>query len=100
MIKNLPLYQCHKKVRAAKIICITGPEGFADGHAELVLDQYDPTLRIPKSGHITIPVDAGWLTRNPKLAVGGYYVVYVENADQYSAYSPAEPFETGYTKID
>jgi hypothetical protein len=93
----LPLYQCHKKVRAAKIICITGPEGFSDGHAEIVLDQPDP--QYPTSGHVAVAVDSAWLQRNPKVAVGGYFVHYCENADNYTTYSPAEPFESGYTLI-
>ena len=92
-MQQLPLYQCHKKVRAAKITCITGPDGFADGHAEIVTDVQDPAC-LPGAGHITVSVDADWLTRNPKLAVGGYFVVY---EDGYTAYSPAEPFESGYT---
>lgn len=78
----LPLYQCHKKVRAAKI---TSVRRYDDGSV-LYLDNGSET-----------EVDNAWLARNPKLAVGGYFVHYCENADNYTAYSPAEPFESGYT---
>jgi len=92
---RLPLYRCHKKVRAAKIIGITGPEGFSDGHAELVLDVQDPKC-LPGAGHISVTVGPGWLAKNPALIVGGYFVEY---DDGYESYSPAVPFESGYTLV-
>ena len=84
---RLPVYQCHKKVAAAKIISIittAEPAG-----ASLILDGL---------GIDGIQVDAAWLARNPKVAEGGYFVCYIENEDQYTAYSPAKPFEDGYTR--
>ena len=91
---NLPLYKCHKTVAAAKIINID-TERAPEGGAVLVLD--DPRVKV---GGIlpTVAVDAAWLARNPAATEGGYYVVYVENADQYTTYSPAGPFESGYTR--
>lgn len=94
---ELPLFQCHKQVRAAKILSITGPEGFTDGHAELVLDLQDTRI-LPVIGHMVVDVAASWLTRNPAVAVGGYFVQYLEG-DSYSSYSPAGPFEGGYTLV-
>jgi hypothetical protein len=95
-MEQLPLFQCHKKVRAAKITCIT--TGFNDGSAEL-------TLEIPRDAgckiyeYTSVKVDKDWLTRNPKAATGGYFVEYQEN-DKYTAYSPAAPFEGGYALIE
>ena len=86
-MSQLPLYQCHKKVRAAKILAIittADPEG-----ASLILEGI---------GNKGIQVDSAWLTRNPAVAVGGYFVEYQEG-DRYTAYSPAGPFEAGYTLI-
>lgn len=86
-MKQLPLYQCHKQVRAAKI---TGVAHFADGASQLFLQDVVGAVE----------VDVNWLTRNPKLAVGGYFVQYElapGETEPYTAYSPAEPFESGYT---
>lgn len=83
---KLPLYQCHKKVRAAKIVGITK---YQDGKGvSLLLDC-----------GLCREVDGAWLTRNPHLAVGGYFVHYLEG-DDYTAYSPAAPFEGGYMRIE
>ncbi len=84
-MEELNLYHCHKRVRAGLITGISPLN--TDGSAELYIFE---------SGKV-YPVDAAWLARNPKLAVGGYFVVYVDNQDQYTSYSPAEPFESGYT---
>lgn len=78
-MKEMPKYQCHKKVWALKIkgISLDGELGFEEeGYAPIVA---------PKE----------WLDKhNP--AVGGYYIVY---EDGYKSYSPAEAFEAGYSLI-
>lgn len=86
MYKSLPLYDCHKQVRAAKIIA---------------KDNDKLTLEIPGSGSATfqVTVDDEYLSRCPKLAVGGYFVVYQEG-DEYTSYSPPGPFEGGYTLVE
>lgn len=76
MTPELPLYQCHKKVRAAKIVGIWG----------------NPD-RLNLGEHGVVEVDELWFTRNPDLKAGGYFVEY---KDGYTSYSPAEPFESGY----
>jgi hypothetical protein len=83
MYENLPLYDCHKKVRAAKII---------DRDNDVLV------LEIPgiESATFKVTVDDEYLSRCPKLAVGGFFVVYQEG-DNYASYSPAGPFEGGYT---
>ena len=89
---NLPIYKCHKKVAAAKIITVDKDHAPVGG-AVIVLD-----VKVP-AGDIkpTYAVDSDWIQRNPKVAVGGYFVGYDDN---YTAYSPAEPFEAGYTLLD
>lgn len=76
-------YKCHKVVQAAKITVVG--DASADGSVSLGLEGGD-----------TIVVDAAWMTRNPEVAEGGYYVIYPDS-DNYSAYSPAGPFESGYS---
>lgn len=75
----LPLYDCHKQVRAAKIraICFG-----ADG----------PFLTREDGGY-DITIDNDYLVKhNPKP--GGYFVLY---EDGYQSFSPAGAFEAGYT---
>jgi hypothetical protein len=83
-VNELPLYQCHKQVRAAKIIAT---ERIDRGQLILHLE-----------GGSTFTADIAWLARNPLVAVGGYFVQYQE-ADKYTSYSPAGPFEGGYTPV-
>lgn len=71
----LPLYVCHKKVRAAEIdgISLTG------------------VLHLKDLGFM--PMSRPWLDKhNPE--VGGYFVVY---EDGYQSYSPKKAFEDGYS---
>lgn len=82
---ELPLWQCHKKVRAAKI----GEIGWNEDNSAvlfLVGDKY----------HSPVDVSHQWVNEK-KAEAGGYYVEY---ADGYTSYSPAEAFEDGYTLID
>ena len=83
--KPFPLYQCHKQVRAIKIASI---EPMLQGEGKVLI--FDDGSRKY--------VDNAWLTRNPALAAGGYFVEYQEG-DGYTSYSPAGPFEGGYTKV-
>lgn len=91
---KLPQYQCHKKVRAAKIGAIehTGEPGRWRLDllmpAELEKEYFGPAWQ-------KLEVDQSWLERfNP--VVGGYYVQY---EDGYASFSPAKAFEEGYTLI-
>lgn len=79
---ELPKWKCHKIVEAAKIVDFdVNPEG---DHI-LVLD-----------GVVTpVIVDDEYMHKH-KPAKGGYYVRY---KDGYESFSPAEPFEGGYTRI-
>jgi hypothetical protein len=89
---QLPLYVCHKEVRAIKISEVERVAPFDHGGTAL-------------SGEgLTVEVDEAWLKKhspdydgNPLSSLlGGYYVVY---ADGYKSFSPAVAFEEGYTRI-
>ena len=82
-MKPLPLYRCHKEVRALKI-------------EELQYDSMSGSyLAIPaESGYAPIVLDIEFMRRH-RPEVGGYYVVY---ADGYASFSPAKAFEEGYSK--
>lgn len=82
---ELPLYNCHKQVRAAKITDIN-----YDRHgAQLVLE-------VPCGEAVTTDtreVDMAFMDKHrPKI--GGYFVEYL--GDGYTSFSPAGPFEAGY----
>ena len=81
-MKELPLYNCHKQVRAAKIkdIVVNQENGFGTLYFE------DPTLT-PQT------VTAFYMGKHDPKA-GGYYVQYAEG---YQSWSPAKAFEEGYT---
>jgi len=79
---ELPLYQCHKQVRAAKItgICPQNSETLTITlHLDDILGE--------------VEVDSEWMDKH-KPQIGSYFVVY---SDSYASCSPAEPFESGYT---
>lgn len=80
--RQLPQYQCHKKVWALKIKSIKAePQGW--------------TVTPEDEGFAPFVVDSDYVKKhNPRA--GGYYVVY---DDRYKSYSPAEAFESGYTRI-
>ena len=88
-LAKLPQYKCHKIVRASKIITIdkTGTGTESTGIARLILE----TEGIPP-----VEVDVAWLNTH-KVAAGGYLVVYDDG--RYTSWSPAEPFESGYTLL-
>ena len=92
---ELPLYQCHKQVRAAKILrvdlkpmgenCVPGDRTIV---ASLRLDG-------PKGFVLEREIDHEFMERHRPKA-GMYFVLY---EDDYSSVSPAEAFEKGYTLI-
>lgn len=87
---ELPQYQCHKKVRAAKI---TGIQSTYD----VEIDATRTRLQLGEVGG-TVNVDQAFLKKHgpaPSL-VGGYYVQY---DDGYTSWSPAKAFEEGYARV-
>lgn len=89
----MPRYRSHKEVWALKIKEIefdldkARSEGReTDGSATIVPED---------EGYAPFRVDADYVHKhNPKA--GGYYVVY---KDGYESWSPAEAFESGYTRL-
>ena len=73
---ELPLYKCHKQVRALKIKDVTGC-----------------TITPAEAEYAAFEVPAEmYLRYTPKA--GDYYVVY---EDGYKSFSPAKAFEDGYS---
>lgn len=84
-MSELPRYQCHKIVRAAKVVSAE----------HLSNNEFYLTLELPggEAAH------AHWRSGKPTNAgqlVGGYIVQY---DDAYESWSPAAAFESGYTLI-
>ena len=91
--KEMPQYQCHKKVWALKIAEVKKDSDTAreenretDGSAMLEFedDSYCP-----------IKVDFAYMRKHDPQP-GGYYVIYPGG---YKSWSPAEAFESGYSII-
>jgi hypothetical protein len=78
----IPEYECHKKVRAAKIAMVNGT---------------DLTLLLPGLTVSTMhcEVSRDFIVKH-QPRVGGYFVIY---EDGYTSFSPAEAFEGGYTLV-
>lgn len=90
VVKQLPLYQSHKKVRAAKISDIA--QDPAENEAQYAGgDWYIATT---DGQLITVGHNDYILRHMPEP--GGYYVLY---EDGYQSYSPAKAFEEGYTRV-
>lgn len=88
----MPLYTCHKQVRAARIVDVArvgGPEdiirlGFADNTPAAVFVVADWLVR---------RIDATTVDEAMAKAIGGYFIHY---EDGYTSWSPADAFEAGY----
>ena len=82
---EMPRYKCHKEVWALKIKDILREPG-----------QYEPSLIVPEEeAYAPFLVPAAYVAKhNPQI--GGYYVVY---SDGYESFSPADAFESGYSRI-
>lgn len=82
MTRELPRYQCHKKVWALKI-------------AHLLANPRGVELHFEDQGYAPMQFPAEWIDKH-KVEAGGYFVWY---DDGYKSYSPAAAFEAGYTLI-
>ncbi len=95
---ELPLYNCHKQVRAVEITKVIKhahqDTDFDDVVFEASADFQGAHLFYDHhSGLKTIAVTADWYRRH-KPEAGGYYVMY---EDGYTSFSPGSAFEAGYT---
>lgn len=81
--REMPKYECHKKVWALKIAGIVG-----DPHGGVY---FQPA----EEGYDKVPMSPEYVAKH-KPEVGGYYVVY---EDGYKSFSPASAFESGYTPL-
>lgn len=89
--RQMPQYQSHKKVWALKIAELTpqvNPDPNSENDGSWLITPTD-------TGFAPIVLDYAFVAKH-KPKVGGYYVVY---EDGYKSWSPAEAFETGYTRI-
>ena len=89
---QLPLYQCHKKVRAGKISAIHDPCEHGSQTLDVVIE---PSKGKKKPVTVTVSMDAKWMAKH-QPEVGGYLVIY---EDGYNSFSPAAAFESGYKKL-
>lgn len=80
---SLPLYQCHKRVRAVKIAQVK-----ATSSARWIIVPEDPGVE-----PIAVPLE--YVARHSPQP-GGYFVVY---DDGYQSFSPAAAFEAGYARV-
>lgn len=111
--REMPRYRCHKKVWALKIAeVIPGkvkptiaelkellrdgqPEGLSLDPSGMLSGVGGATIVPGEEGYLPFHVDEEWCRKHNPLA-GGYFVVY---EDGYKSYSPAQAFESGYTRI-
>lgn len=80
---QIPLWKCHKEVRAFKITGINIPPEQNGGH-----------VRLTGNG-LEVEVTEEYMKKH-RPQVGGYYVLY---DDGYHSFSPAAAFESGYTLV-
>lgn len=89
--QELPLYRCHKEVRALKIVHVDPIDIGSDSVVETV-----GAWLLFDDSYNAIEVDRNFVDKHDPQP-GGYYVVY---KDGYTSFSPAEAFEEGYTKVN
>lgn len=88
--REMPKYQSHKQVWALKIKSIV-----RDGEGENRESNGSAIITPEEGGYAPFKVDHEYMHKH-KPQEGGYYVVYEGG---YKSFSPAEPFESGYTKL-
>lgn len=93
-MREMPRYKCHKEVWALKIAQIV-PKENPDPTGQSAASSYGARIVPADEGYGAFDVDAAYVNKH-QPQVGGYYVVY---DDGYKSYSPAAPFEAGYTLI-
>ena len=90
----MPRYKCHREVWALKIKDIAIKEN-PDKSGNTAAASYGAVTTPEDNRYAPFEVEAEYMMKH-KPEIGGYYVVY---ADGYKSFSPADAFESGYTKI-
>lgn len=91
---ELPKYRCHKQVWALLIAAIQ-PKASPDPTGQSMAASYGAVIVPANDRYAPLEVSAEYVMKhNPEP--GGYYVLY---EDGYASYSPAAPFESGYSLI-
>jgi hypothetical protein len=90
---GMDTYVSHKTVHAMRIEQIV--DGQEEINGEVVGFGTCNLIGTDRDGDVSINVPIEWVNHF-KPEVGGYFVQY---EDGYASYSPAEPFERGYTKV-
>ena len=85
--REMPKYECYKKVWALKIEAIEFEANSAEDGTAII--------RPADDGYAPFVVGREYMEKH-KPEVGGYYVVY---EDGYKSFSPASAFESGYTRV-
>jgi hypothetical protein len=88
--REMPKYQSHKQVWALKIKAIV-----RDGEGENRESDGSAMITPEEEGYAPFRVEHEYMHKH-KPEVGGYFVQY---EDGYKSFSPAEPFESGYTRL-
>jgi hypothetical protein len=87
-MNELPLYECHKEVRAAKIEAVQffGPNGECapEDSTSVLLHFRDTSIKSRQES-----------TENRPKPQPGWYLIFYK--DGYHSFSPAKLFEEGYT---
>ena len=89
---EMPRYKCHKTVFALKIVSLKYD---SDEASKQNRDTDGSATITPEEPYGSFKVDGAYVHKHDPQ-VGGYYVVY---DDGYASFSPAGPFESGYTRI-
>jgi hypothetical protein len=88
---NMPLWKCHKVVRALKIRSINANPSLDDPEIGVGATMY------PEDGeYAPFPVGEEFMLKHQPIAPG-YFVVY---EDGYESWSPVTAFEKGYSLLD
>ena len=93
VMQEMPRYKCHKEVWALKIARID----LDSVKAQEENRETDGSAMITPAdeGYAPFRVEHSYIFKH-KPEVGGYYVVY---KDGYKSFSPAEAFDSGYSKV-
>jgi hypothetical protein len=90
VMREMPKYLCHKEVHALKIAKIE-----RDNPPENCETDGSAMVTPADEGYAPFKVDSAYMSKH-KPVEGGYFVVY---EDGYKSFSPAEAFESGYSRI-